>query len=255
MSGKTDHDHRFECVEPDLGEQLWKLDTDDVAHELKQRLERHLRVCDDCRLQRAVHARLGEMGAEGDLVVEVEPARDAHRWRRPDGLMAACGGLALAASLALVLVLPPTLPRAPGLSRAEDPGPGFLRPVEGEVLGADTPDLKWRPIAGATAYNLEITQTDGDYGWRGRADDASVRLPAEAALPARGRFRVLLEPVPADLAPLGGVSVSFRRAGPAEVFAYRVVAAPPAVHVLGVLGLAALAVGAPLLRRRRLAAV
>ncbi|MBU0743617.1 hypothetical protein KKG45_10390 [bacterium] len=252
MDRVTDHDHRFECVQPELGEQLWRLDTDDVAPDLWRRLERHLRVCDDCRLQRAVHDRLGSLGAAGGIDIEVEPECPLQlRVRRPGRFLAACGGLALAASLVLATLLPPAQPRLPGTSRGEDPESGFLRPVEGEVLNDGTPILSWRPIAGATSYRLEIKQIDGDYGWQEGADGASVRLPAEAALPARGRFLVLLEPVPADLTPLGGVSVSFRRAGLAATLGYRIQAAPLAVHLLGWLGLASLLLAAPIARRRR----
>ncbi len=253
MSGSTEQGHRFECVEPGLGEQLWRLDTDDIAPELRDRLERHLRVCDDCRLQRDLHARLSTLAAAGELDITVSE-RPARRWR-PDTLMAAGGGLALAASLALMMLLPPSMPRAPGVSRGEEPGTGFTRPVEGEVLADATPALAWRPVDGATGYSLEITQTDGDYAWRARTGDTRVELPAEAALPDGGRFLVLLEPVPVDLAPLGGISVSFRRAGPAAVFAYRIGAAPKAVRLLGALGLGLLALGAPLLRRRLVAAI
>ncbi len=254
MRKKTDHDHRFECVQPELGEQLWKLDTDDVEPDLQHRLARHLRVCDDCRLQRAVHDRLGTMGAAGEISIEVEEQPLRLRIRRSDRFLAACGGLALAASLVLAMLLPPSLPRAPGVSRGVDPEPGFLRPVEGEVLSDGTPTLSWRPIGGATSYRLEITQTDGDYSWLGGADGTSVRLPAEVTLPARGRFLILLEPVPSDLAPLGGVSVSFRRAGLVATMGYRLQTAPFAVHLLGGLGLISLLLVAPFARWRRLSA-
>ena len=252
MDGKTDHEHRYECVQPDLGEQLWKLDTDDVDPELRLGLERHLRVCDDCRLQRVVHERLGELGAAGEIAIEVEPEEPKRLWSyRTDRFLAACGGLAVAASLALAMLIPPTLPGLPGTSRSDVPKPAFLRPVEGEVVAHDSPLLSWRAIGGATAYRLEITQIDGEYAWQGRSSTTNLRIPEEASLPARGHFRVILEPVPSDLSPLGGVSVAFRRAHTASVLIYRAGVAPPLVRLLGGIGVVSLLSAVFLIIRRR----
>ncbi len=255
MAGHKNYEHRLECVQPELGDQLWRLDDVDADPDLKLRLERHLSVCDDCRLQRAVHGRLGELAEAGEIVIDVEAEEPKRLWSHgSDRLLMSYGGLALAASLALTMLIPPTLSQMPGESRGETPESVFLRPIEGEVTADDTPRLSWRSIEGATAYRLEISQIDGDYLWQGRTTTTSLRVSSETPLPDHGHFRVLLETVPSDLSPLGGISVAFRRAHQASVLVYRARVAPLLVQLLGGLGMVSLLSSIPFMVRRRRAA-
>lgn len=230
----------YECVEPELGELLWRRLDPDLESDLRSRLEDHLSICDACRLILLVEGRIegglraGEWALEGGR--SVGPATGS-RVRKSTAL---AGGLALAASLVLMLILPPAA-RAPlGLVRGDTAGMGFVRPIEGEVLVTSRPSFRWASIVGATAYRIEISQVDGPWSWSGRTGQAELRLPAASVLPSRGSFRAMVQPIPADLAGLSDVTVFFRRGGPRHFLTYRVSASPLWIKVLGFAGLALL---------------
>ncbi len=263
MKGKTDSSHRFECVQPELGEQVWRCGLPDCDPDLQRELDRHLQVCDACRLQQFLHVKLDAWARAGRISIEAdrEPIGEPREegiwlrllWKRPVAALASGGGLALAASLALTVLLSPTAPGRDGATRGGPAAPGFERPVEGEVIREATPTLSWRSISGATAYQVTIDNLDGSFSWSGRTENTSLEIPAAVSLPEKGQYRAILEPVPADLAPLGGISVTFRRADLAGFLAYRVQAAPLPVHLLGLLGIAALLTTWPVRRRIRAA--
>ncbi|MBM4130059.1 hypothetical protein FJ250_03390 [bacterium] len=232
---------RYECVEPALGAELWRRDLPACEPALAARLDRHLDVCDACRLERVVQAVL----AEGLLTEALGAARPPAAARRP-GPIATGGWVALAASLALAVLVPPGALR-PETTRSGAPVGGFLRPVEGEVV-ADTPHLQWRPVPGATAYEVTLDRIGGDFRWTARAD-ASRLVPTDAqAVPGPGRYRVIVRAIPDDLTPPEGLSVTFERGSVGKQISYRLRAAPWPLHLLGLAGLAAGLSG--LVRRR-----
>ncbi len=236
----------FECVEPDLGAQLWRRDDPALDPVLKERLADHLLICDACRLELLIKGRIEGGLRAGELHLDGVAGRRRPPQGRPGGrrggrgAAALGGGLALAASLALMLVLPPAGRTLPGVVRGGPSGTGFQRPVEGEVLLSDRPTLRWSPITGATAYRVDVSRVDGTWSWSGRTEQTSLTLPAASPLPDEGEYRALIEPVPADLAGLVDVSVYFRRSGPGGFLLYRAGAAPWWVRALGGLGLVVL---------------
>jgi len=231
---------QYECVEPELGELLWRRLDPGLEPDLRSRLQDHLSICDACRLTLLVEGRIegglraGEWALEGGR--SVRPATGSRT--RKSTVFA--GGLALAASLVLMLILPPAA-RAPlGVVRGDTAGMGFVRPVESEVLVTSRPDFRWTPIAGATAYRIEVSQVDGPWFWSGRTGRAELRLPAESALPPRGSFRAMVQTIPADLSGLADVTVSFRRGAFGAFLSYRAAASPLWVKFLACGGLALL---------------
>ena len=236
----------FECVDPRWGERLARLDDPETNPAERQGLEDHLFICDACRLQRAaeaaVIAHLTAASAAG-----TRPRRLPRR--RAFVGVPAWSALALAASLAGVFLWPPASPDT-GARRAA-PDAGFVRPVEGEVVHSATPVLRWNPVPGATAYEVEISQVEGDYTLKARADAAELRVPAETPLPPGAMLRGVVRPIPTDLAGPVDMSVAFRRAGWTAYALYRLRTAPFVLHLLLAAGLFGLLWEWP--RRRRAA--
>ncbi len=244
-TGPRDPASDYECVEQALGDRLWRLDLPDLAAEERARLEGHVAVCDACRLRLAVQGRVAD-GLRGETLtlepqgrgvrlrqlLEVLSPRRRPAWARA----AAAGGVLAWAGAVALLVLPPRAPDAARVERSAAEPVRFERPIEGEVLGDRTPALVWSVVEGATGYRITLREIDGDYIWRGQSDAARLELPEEAALPEGGRFRAAVEPIPADLAPLGALSVSFRVADPWEVLRFRWSAAAGILTVLAAAG-------------------
>jgi hypothetical protein len=167
MDDRDMRENPFECVEPELGDLLWKRGMPDLEPELRARLEDHLLVCDACRLTLATEERTVRGLRSGALRLE-EPAR--RRWRRAlEGFsrsprarwLIRGGSLAVAASLVLILLVPPSPPRGGDLRRAAAAGSRFERPLEDEVVLSDRPGLAWSPIPGASSYRVEISSVGG----------------------------------------------------------------------------------------------
>ncbi len=219
----------YECVEPELGEELWRRDDPDCAPDLAEKLDRHVTVCDACRIERAVMSALDEGLLDETLL---DPAPVVRIDPRP---LSVAGWTALAASLALALVLPPGTFTV-GTTRGDDV-PGFARPVEGEVV-AGTPDLVWRPVEGATGYTVELDEIGGEFTWSAETVDHRLSSTEQQELPGPGRYRVMVRAVPDDLTPPEGISTTFRRDGARGMVGYRLGASPLPLKILGVAGLA-----------------
>ncbi|MBK8168031.1 MAG: hypothetical protein IPK64_18960 [bacterium] len=243
----------FECVEPEIGGQMDLLGQADLEPGLAARLRGHLAMCDACRLDRALARRLPEALAalEQEQVAIAAAATTTSagsprarvvgghaRFRRQAG---SWGGLALAAGLALVVMMPPVPAGGNRLQRGDQDGPRFVRPVEGEVVSTGTPRLNWTPIEGASAYRVRVESTDGTYRWEATVKGTTARAPAAATAPAGVSLRAYLEPVPADLAPAGGIAVAYRAGSRGESLRYRAVAAPLYARLLAAGGALAVA--------------
>jgi len=239
MDRQRDAGNGYECVDPPVGRNIWQLDDPALDPAIRRQLAAHLVICDACRLQRDVERRVGRGLTTGRLTLRRRSAA-GHEHRRATRRLVGGGGLLLAASLAALLLVPPRSRDAGRIERGAVAG-AFRRPVEGEVVLSGRPRLTWRPVPGATAYRVRVSEVGGPFHWQGRTEAPELRLPRDVALPPHRDFRAVVTPVPPDLGPVGGTSVSFRRGSPGEWWRYRWRAAPPWIPVLAALGLALLA--------------
>lgn len=226
----------WECVDPELGAQLWRRDDPRADTALRARLERHVALCDSCRLSLAATAGIADGLRDGSLAVPAGTWPAARRvvLRRR---LAGGGAGALAAGLALMLLLPPVPTHPAARTRGAAGAPRFLRPAESEIVLSRSPALAWTPIAGASGYRLLLSAEGASYACRIETSGAAARVPADAPLPPNSRIRAILEVVPPDLAPPAGVTVSFRTGSPAAVAGQRLTAAPLPARLLAALGL------------------
>ncbi len=241
----------YACVDPTLGRELWQYGLPSLDASLRERLERHVQVCDACRMALAIERRVESGLRDGSLKLDPPkarlplslllpilrpPARPA--WAR---WSAAAGGCAVAAAIALMILLPPQPSDTGRLARSETFPMGFTRPLEGEVTLDRTPELSWKPVEGATAYRIVLREIGGTYTWTAETNALAIRVPADAPLPSAARVRALLESVPADVAAPGGVSVAFETAGLTRYLGYRVGASAAGVRAVGGAGMSLLA--------------
>ena len=206
-------------------------------------------MCDSCRLTLALDAQLADAAATGHIVIKSDDSTEG-RWSQ--GLMSV-GSMALAASLALILLLPPGV--TPFGSFLGDSGTMIVTPVEGEILTDATPQVTWQPVEEATAYRVALNGLDSSYQWSARVEGTSIEIPADHALTDQGRFRLLVEPLPSDLAPLGENSVVFQRGGTGDLMWWRIQHAPRPILWLALLSGALIATGLTLRRRRSAASI
>lgn len=241
----------FECIDQELGSELWKLEVEDTSPELRHRLETHLTFCADCRMKKRLSMETARGLSEGKLKL---PRRS-----NVVGLsrsMTASGLLALAASVLLVFLLPPVAPHEKMAVRGADEGQAILRPVPDEILHDTNPLIVWQELPEATSFTVRIEGVDNGYRWEQKSSDTKIQIPAGMELPVSERFRVFVEPVPAYLAPAGGWRSSFSTAPLVPFVKYRLGAAPALARGLGLASLGLLLLGAvvPLLRKRTLSA-
>ncbi len=240
-----DRDH-YECIDLDLGRELWRLDDPDTDPELRETLRRHAHYCHACRILLALDAEIESAVRDGALPVPSLPAaRPA--WPR---LVLGSGAFALAASLALIALLP-TQGTLGKLTTREQGAPAIVRPVADEVIASGRPTISWSPVPGARAYEVSVRSVDGDYAWSGRSETTSIRIPRDDALPRDRRFRVAVVPVPPRTGPEGGMDSSFRRSSWLTAGSYRVTHARGSVQSLGIVGLLAIIAGMGGALRRR----
>lgn len=233
-----------ECIDPELGNRLWLLDTPDCPEELAARLDHHLRYCAACRLRQAVAERVEAGLRDGSLVVRPDFRGRFAAWS--GGL----GAVAVAAGLAVLLLLPPRAPHEALVLRGED-GPIIESPVPDEVVRGERPTIRWTPLAGATRYEVRVSAVDGGHDWSVSTRVAETAVPETDPLAPGTRYRIRVEPVPGHLAPDGALRSSFRTGSTGAWLRYRLERGAPAGRWLGgagLLGLLAGAVGA-LVRR------
>ncbi len=234
MTKQTHHASQYECVDPNLGARLWQYNTPGCSPELQRRLDNHIDICHGCRLALAIQDRL-EVGLQsGKLGFDDCPAKE----NRPLVKLFVWSALVTAiAAVLLVFLLPPRSLEDPLIIRGEQVTPGFVRPVAGEVIWKNLPEISWTVVEFATTYQIRIEEIGGSFEWSGETSEPHLVLPAEIKLPADTSFRVLLETVPAYLVPPEGIALSFRSGGLVTFLFYRVVAAPVWLQGSVVLGL------------------
>jgi hypothetical protein len=242
MTGTTpnrpDESGTTECIDPELGGRLWRLHDEACPAKLRGRLETHVAFCADCRLQLALerHAEAGLRS--GALALPPADSRPS-RWV---AWSVGFGAAALAASLALLLLLPPATPHERLVLRGHG-DPAIERPIADEIILGRRPTVRWTPLPGAARYDLHVESVDGGYRWSVSTGDPAATVPADHELPANTRFRVHVKPVPAHLAPHGSLQTSFRTGGARAWFAHRLLHSSGTVRAVGILGLACLIAG------------
>jgi hypothetical protein len=55
--------------------------------------------------------------------------------------------------------------------------PQILSPVEGSVVGREQVDFRWREVAGAINYEIQLVTAEGDVLWQDRTEKTGARLP------------------------------------------------------------------------------
>jgi len=244
----------YECVEPEVGDQIWRYGLPDIDSETRGLLGDHLKMCDRCRLAQALE-REAEAGLQaGRLTVaaaslpNARPSR-SKRWTRLDKGTGLAAASLMAATLAFVLLLPHGALERSLPTRGEGGAPGFHHPAEGEVVLGSRPQLSWQPVDGARSYRVTVNSTDGSFSWEGVTEDTEIVLPAGVTVPAATSLRAELHTVPADLLPLEGISVEFRTSTLPGFLGHRFKVAPGWVFLPGALGV--LLMGFVALRSRR----
>ncbi|MFH1843709.1 MAG: zf-HC2 domain-containing protein, partial [bacterium] len=231
----------YECVDPSVGELISQYHEPDLDAALRRQLDRHLEICDACRWELELQNVMVAGLERGALTIHPgEQPADAHGHQHDRPVLArwlgGVGGLALAASLILVFFLAPSPPDGDLIQRTAGADFRFIRPVESEVVLGEQPQFSWPALPGASMYRITLRLVDGSILWADSTQTTSLRVPDRASIPTDSRIQAFLEPVPADLAPERGVSVSFRTGGFGSFLGYRLGAAPPWSRITGLLG-------------------
>ena len=233
-SGELD----FECIESGLGELIWRIDDPTTSPELLEQLELHVQHCAACRLQMSLQREVASGLRDGQLTVhDSSIARPS--WAQ---WSSGAGGLALAACLALIFILPPVQPNDAMILRGDD-DPVVESPLPDVVIHDRTPQISWTKLDRATKYKVSVRDIDGDYQWSGETTSNSISVADISALPPSSRLRVRVETVPAHAAPDGGLQSSFRTGSLREFVGFRLGSAPRRLRYGALLGSLGLLVG------------
>jgi len=245
----------YECIDPDLGQDIWRLDDPVTAPELKQVLLRHCHHCSACASTRAVSQAV-DQAVQAGIVGGTPPKRTLRAGRSQWSV--GIGGLAMAASIALIVMLPPRDFSREAVTRSSGGSPAILSPVTDEVIASSQPTIRWSPLDRARSYDVAVTTEAGVTIWSTSTASTSVRVPAESALGAPGRYRVMIEPVPSHLVPGRVFGSSFVLGNRRSAAVDRIQRSRVWVRLVGILGLGTAMAGLITMeksRRRRSAIV
>ena len=222
----------WECIDPVVGNCLWELEVEDTTEKRACQLHAHLQLCDACRLDQAMSGRLEAGLQAGELVL---PSKISEHWWQRSAVQASVGSALVAACLALLIILPPAPSGDFVHLRAAVESPHFLRPVEGEVVMPTSTVMSWEPVAGASSYQVTLTDVDGGFHWVGSTRNTELELPD--LVQGRQTLRAVLTTVPADLVMPGRISVSFSTGSGMQMAQDRLMKAPVWLTLLGIGGL------------------
>ncbi len=211
-------DSEYECIDPELGKELWRIDDPNSPVTTKARLQAHLEYCPHCRTLEVMKGRLASGLERGQLeITESESRQPMHlnsKWA------AWVGAAAVAATLALVFLQAPNA-RQNGLILRGGDGSAVLRPAPDEIIAGSTPVIRWKPVTGANSYQVRVSAVENEYVWSDVVSNAETRIPRDHSLPPNSRFRIRVQPVPTHLTGPNGFYSSFRTGSLAEFVAYR----------------------------------
>lgn len=231
--------NHYECIDPQVGGDLWRLDDPTTEPDTAERLRLHCQFCAACRLVLALDTEIKAGVRAGEISI---PRSAAHR---PAGFLwlSGLGAAAMAAGLTTIAVLPPTASQSILISRAPIPTSTIERPVSNEVVPGDRPQVTWTPLPGARAYEVSIRSLNGDYSWQGQTEETNLKLSKEATLPAHQRYRIAVTPIPAHLAPEGGLRSTFTTGTRFQAAMYRLTHGSRTALASGIAGCLALVTG------------
>ena len=226
-------DLELACVAPAVGDRILDLTLRTIDADERRLLEAHADACALCRLTLDLEHRLGEGIRDGSLTGKELNSSSYRRQRGWTGWIAVA---ATAASLACLLMLPPR-PIGPSVAVRGSGEPGFLRPVEGEVITGNEMTIAWADVPGADLYRVRITEIQTGET-RTEATRETRLLVKSGSGPSSDRtYRILLSTEPSDLLPPGGVSVVYRSGGLFEVIIHRAKMAQPVTYAMAFVGL------------------
>lgn len=231
--------NQYECIDPQVGGDLWRLDDPSTEPATAERLRLHCQFCAACRLILALDTEIKTGVRTGRVSI---PHSTPHR---PTGFLwlSGLGAAAMAAGLTTIAVLPPSASHTMMPTRAPIPTSTIERPVSNEVVPGDRPLVTWTPLPGARAYEVSIRSVEGDYSWQGQTEETKLKLSREAALPAHQRYRLAVTPIPAHLAPEGGLRSTFTTGTRFQAAMYRLTHGSRMALATGIAGCLALVTG------------
>ncbi|MCP4144916.1 MAG: hypothetical protein GY752_06480 [bacterium] len=221
----------FECIEPELGQELWQYDCPEVDPDLKTKLGNHLTLCQKCNQIRELDSVLASGLSNGTLQIK-KPVYASPVKRYATRFVASMGTMAIAAGLVLMFMLP-IQENANQVDRGLDKS-GFFMPVDSEVITGGKVNLAWAPVKRATGYLLRLESAEGDWQHSVKTDKNRIMIPH---LPAESNITAYLKSIPGDLSPIGGWSISFRHGSFSEFAQFRVKNSAVFARILIVFGL------------------
>ncbi len=233
MNRKADTAH--ECIEPIIGDQIWRLEAGNLDPELHRKLTAHLQACQHCQEIVDLDSEARSLMREGLLKVpkETAPRRESRRWRwRGLGF----SGFAAAACLLLTILLPPRPAGITVLHRGDD-SPRFTSPVEGEVVSNRFRELRWTALHGVTSYRIRLVDESGNQVWEGDSREPKLELPESMDLGENSTYQARLSVQPADLLSQGKTTVRFSTGSIARITLHRIRWARRWIQVLGIVSL------------------
>ncbi|MCP4122613.1 MAG: hypothetical protein GY751_12740 [Bacteroidetes bacterium] len=221
----------YECIEPELGQELWQYDHPVVDPDLKTKLGNHLTLCQKCNQIRELDSVLANGLSNGTLQIK-KPVYTLPAKRYATRFVASMGSMAIAAGLVLMFMLPiqknvNQVDR--GLAES-----GFLMPIDSEVITGGKVNLAWAPVKNAAGYILRMETSESDWQWSTKTDKNRIIVDH---LPAHSNITAYLKSIPGDLSPIGGWSISFRHGSFSEFAQFRVKNSAVFARILIVFGL------------------
>ncbi len=231
----TPGDNKWECIDPTVGTCLWEMEISETSPQRLEELKAHLDFCDACRLDHSLEQQLSSGLVEGKLKLQVSSnvvTPPAAWWSRP-ALPGAVGSLLVAACLSLLMLMPPVPSGDLVNLRGDSDEMAFLRPVEGEVVHAKRGGMSWKPVPGATSYQITLSEVGGGFVWNETTTATRLALPVLESRSEGHYLRASLTTVPKDLVPPGSISVVFSTGNNSDVVQYRLKKAPNWIILMG----------------------